>query len=288
MPTPDRNPKARLQQLQSGRLCFTVPLHRYGPCPLAGHHGPVRQTAETPAHGAQPTSSRRATAMYREFQTPDVLLDPVRLWDADLRSAPLARPCLGPRWRPEQRTKTRCFGGWSNQKRVAYLDRWRQLLGEPAAAGIEDVPTPGNASRKCNGLAPSGPADSALPGGDVPGPRLSVRIVLTERPDPPSVLAAIHPRWRATKFNARSIRARPVPASIAFRSSTEGVPLTRPARNSLCVGARFCLARRDAILRCLRPQVAPCHFPNLFVLCRRIRNSQSSHSFGMTLLRQPH
>ena len=83
--------------------------------------------------------------MYRESQTPDVLLDPVRLRDADLRSGPLADPCLGPRWRPEQLTKTRDFGGWSNQKRAAYLDRCRQLLGEPDAAGIEDVPAPDEA-----------------------------------------------------------------------------------------------------------------------------------------------
>ena len=50
--------------------------------------------------------------------------------------------------------------------------------------------SPGNAGQKCDGIALKGPADSALPGGDVSGPRLSVRIVLTERPDPLSVLAA--------------------------------------------------------------------------------------------------
>ena len=71
---------------------------------------------------------------------------------------------------------------------------------------------PGNAGRKCNEFAPGGPADSALPGGDGSGPRLSVRIVLTERADPLSVFAATGLRRRATKFNARSIRARPVPA----------------------------------------------------------------------------
>ena len=51
---------------------------------------------------------------------------------------------------------------------------------------------PGKASRKCDGLAPSGPADSALPGVGGSGTRLSVKIVLTERAEPLSVLAATH------------------------------------------------------------------------------------------------
>ena len=68
---------------------------------------PFGKRPKTLAHGAQPTRSRRAAAMYREPQTPNVSVDPLRLRDATLRSGPPADPRhrLGPHadpYRPRQ------------------------------------------------------------------------------------------------------------------------------------------------------------------------------------------
>ena len=80
--------KLAQEQLQSGGLCPTVSVYTYDPCPLAGHHGPFRETCQEAARGAQPTRSRCAAVVHPQPQTSDVSLQPLRLRAETLRGGP--------------------------------------------------------------------------------------------------------------------------------------------------------------------------------------------------------
>lgn len=94
---------------------------------------------------------------------------------------------------PEQLTKTRCFGGWCNQRRAAYLRQCRELWGDPAAAAAVAVESRVSDSEAASfsGEAPGQAAELRCPVCESSAMRL---IRTTAKPSWPQVLHHLDPR----------------------------------------------------------------------------------------------